>query len=113
MANELSSVQQCRELLLAGYVDRKAVRRVLRTIRRQLRQRPRTHFCLNCTLVEDFCGYALADFIDLRRRLQWQGADLQLVGCSPQVKSRLVMPLFESLVVSEPSRRHSSPIALD
>jgi anti-anti-sigma regulatory factor len=98
---------------LAGYVDRKAARRAIRNVWRRVRQRPRTQFLLNCSLVEDFCGYALADLVSLRRQLQWQGADVELTGCSPYVKSRLAVPLFESLLVEEPSRIVGSPTMAD
>jgi anti-anti-sigma regulatory factor len=102
MANELF-FQPAAEIVLGGYVDRKAARQLVRVLRRRVRQRPRTRFLLDCSMVEDFCGYALAEFVNARRSLQWQGADMELAGCSPYLKSRLAVPLFESLLMEEPS----------
>jgi anti-anti-sigma regulatory factor len=102
MANELF-FQPAAEIVLGGYVDRKAARQLVRILRRRVRQRARTRFILDCSLVDDFCGYALAELVNARRQLQWKGADMELTGCSPYVKSRLAVPLFESLLTEEPS----------
>jgi ABC-type transporter Mla MlaB component len=88
---------------LAGYVDRKYVRRAIRRMRRQARSAARGGtFVLDCRGVEDFCGYALADLVDFRRQLQWRGLDLELTGCSDSVRARMAVPLFESLLAREP-----------
>ncbi len=112
MANELF-LHPATEITLAGYIDRKAARQLARVIARRVRQRPRTQFLLNCSLVEDFCGYALAELVRLRREMQWQGADVELTDCSPYVKSRLAVPLFESLHVEEPCRIAPSRTPVD
>ena len=112
MTNELF-LPRAAEILLKGYVDRHAARRAIRTIRRQARQRPQTQFRMNCSLVEDFCGYALADLVDLRRQLQWQGADVCLEGCSETVKARLAVPLFESLLAKQSSQLRPAHVQAD
>jgi anti-anti-sigma regulatory factor len=95
------------QISLEGFVKIASIGRLVRRIHRQVRRQPCTTFLLDCTQVQDFSGYALAKITRLRQELQWQGSDLALTNCSEYVRSRLAVPLFESLVL--PGVSCSSP----
>lgn len=102
---------KCEEITLRGNVDLKSIRSVVRRIRRGCRGKPGTRYVLNCSHVRDFCGYALAEIVNLRWELQWQGSDIYLACCSPSLKRSLAVPLFESLVAHLPeSERVNYPL---
>jgi ABC-type transporter Mla MlaB component len=88
---------------LCGYVDRRSLRSLVRAVERYAARKRGVCFVFDCSQVQDFCGYALADLVELRRRLQWQGADLELADCPASVRDRLAVPLFESLMTRSPS----------
>src|SRR5947208_5528441 len=96
------SGEECVVLVLGGFVDLRAVGPVVQIIWRKTRQRPATRYVLECSQVSDFSSYALAALAQLRRQLRQQQSDLVLVNCTEYVKSRMVDPLFESLVADEP-----------
>jgi len=87
-------------LSLEGYINMMAIYPVLNEISRRARQQRGAHYILESSRVTDFSGEALAEICRLRRNLQEQDSDVVLAQCNDYVCSRMVVPLFESLLAS-------------